>query len=81
MIKALIRSLKRFTSRVKQHFKRWSKPALASIAVGSLFDLGRRRKDLIIENAILRQQLIVLKRQVKRPQLAQGDRVRLVLLA
>jgi len=81
MIKALIRSLKRFVSRVKQHVKQWSKPAIASIAVGSLSDLRRSRKDLIIENAILRQQLIVLNRQVKRPQLTQGDRVRLVLLA
>ena len=81
MIKALIRSMKRFVSRVKQHLKLWSKPTIASIAVGSLSDLRRSRKDLIIENAILRQQLIVLNRQVKRPQLTQGDRVRLVLLA
>jgi putative transposase len=34
-----------------------------------------------VENALLRQQLIVLRRQVKRPALAPGDRVRLVLLA
>jgi len=81
MIKALIHSLKRFVSRVKQHLKLWSKPAIASIAVGSLSDLRRSRKDLIIENAMLRQQLIVLNRQVKRPQLTQGDRVGLVLLA
>ena len=81
MIKALIRSLKRFISRVKQHLKQWRKPIIGSIAVGSLSDLRRSRKDLIIENAILRQQLIVLKRQVKRPLLTQGDRVRFVLLA
>src|SRR4030042_3822119 len=81
MIKALIRSLKRFVSRVKQHLKHWSGPVIDSIAAGSLSDLRRSRKDLIIENALLRQQLIVLNRQVKRPQLTQGDRVRLVLLA
>jgi putative transposase len=81
MIQALIRSLKRFASRVKQHLKRWSKPAIGRIMVGSLSDLKRSRKDLIIENAILGQQLIVLNRQVKRPQLTQGDRVRFVLLA
>jgi putative transposase len=80
MIQALVRSLKRFVSRVKQHVKQWSKPAIASIAVGSLSDLKRSRRDLIIENAMLRQQLIVLNRQVKRPQLTQGDRLRLVLL-
>ena len=81
MIKALIRSLKRFVSRVKQHLKQWSRPVIDSIAVGSLSDLRRSCRDLIIENAMLRQQLIVLNRQVKRPQLTQGDRLRLVLLA
>jgi hypothetical protein len=35
--------------------------------------------DPIAENIMLRQQLIVLKRQVKRPQLNNGDRLRLVL--
>jgi transposase InsO family protein len=43
--------------------------------------MTRSRADLIAENLILRQQLIVLKRQVKRPQLTNGDRLRLVLLA
>jgi hypothetical protein len=75
MIQGLIRSLKRFVSRMKQHLKQWSKPAFPSMAVESRSDLRRSRKDLIIENAILRQQLIVLNRQVKRPQLTQGDRV------
>jgi len=75
MIKALIPSLKRFVNRVKLYLKQWSKPVTASIAVGTLIDLRRNRRDLIVENAMLRQQLIVLNRQVKRPQLTQGDRV------
>jgi hypothetical protein len=33
----------------------------------------RSRADLIAENATLRQQLIVLNRQIKRPQLTNGD--------
>jgi putative transposase len=37
--------------------------------------------DLMVENAMLRQQLIVLKRQVKRPQLTNSDRFRLVFLS
>ncbi len=44
-------------------------------------DITRSRADLFAENAILRQQLIVLNRQVKRYKLTSGDRVRLVLLA
>ena len=53
----------------------------ASIAVGAFLDLRRNRRYLIIENAMLRQQLIVLKGQVKRPPLTQGDRLLMILLA
>jgi putative transposase len=44
-------------------------------------DIRRSSTDLLVENALLRQQLIVLRRQIKRPQLTNGDRIRLVLLA
>lgn len=44
-------------------------------------DLCRSKRDLVIENALLRQQLIVLRRQVTRPQLTNTDRTLLVLLA
>ena len=63
------------------HGKLWTKPTAVSIAAGSLFDLTRSRTDLLAENAMLRQQLIVLKRQVKRPRLTNGDRIRLVIFA
>ena len=43
--------------------------------------MTRSQTDLLVENAILRQQLIVLNRQVKRPQLTNSDRLRLVFLA
>ena len=65
----------------KHSFKRWTKPSTASLAAGALTDIMRSRADLIAENALLRQQLVVLRRQVKRPQLTNGDRIRLVLLA
>ena len=44
-------------------------------------DLTRSKTELILENALLRQQLIVLKRQAKRPALSWRDRVLFVLLA
>ncbi len=44
-------------------------------------DLTRRRVDLIAEDALLRQQLIILHRQVKKPSVSQSDRLWLVLLA
>ncbi|HSH79121.1 MAG TPA: helix-turn-helix domain-containing protein [Herpetosiphonaceae bacterium] len=44
-------------------------------------DLVRTKPQLIAENALLRQQLIVLNRSVKRPRLTDTDRSLLVLLA
>jgi hypothetical protein len=49
--------------------------------MGTVADLKRSKPELIAENMFLRQQLIVLERQVKRPKLTQRDRQILVLLA
>ena len=65
---------------LQEHLKRWIKPA-TSVLISALSDLTRSRTDLLIENALLRQQLIVLKRQIKRPQLRNPDRFRLVFLS
>jgi hypothetical protein len=54
---------------------------MTSIVVGTLKDLRPNRRDLIVENAMLRQPRIVLHRQVKRPPLTQGDRLGMILLA
>jgi hypothetical protein len=37
------------------------------LIIGALSDLTRSHTDLVVENALLRQQLIVLNRQIKRP--------------
>jgi len=44
-------------------------------------DLTRSKSELMLENALLRQQLIVLQRQTKRPALTWRDRMVMVLLA
>jgi len=49
--------------------------------LGIAADLSRSRAELLLENAMLRQQLIVLQRQVKRPLLNNKDRFLLALLA
>jgi len=72
---------KPFLFHLQQHIKHWAKPATLSLISGVLSDLTRSRADLIVENALLRQQLIVLNRQVKRPLLTHRDRFCLVLLA
>ena len=49
--------------------KHWTKPAPPTSIIGIYSDLACSRSDLVVENALLRQQLIVLNHQVKRPQL------------
>ena len=66
---------------IAQQVQRWAKPGNPSMLSGAIIDLTRSRSELVLENAFLRQQIIVLNRQVKRPQLTNGDRIRLVLLA
>jgi hypothetical protein len=61
--------------------QRWIKPATSVLIIGVLSDLTRNHTDLIVENALPRQQLIVLNRQIKRPQLTNLDRLHLVLLS
>ena len=65
----------------QERVKFWIKPATSVLLVGILSDLTRNHTDLVVENALLRQQLIVLKRQIKRPQLTNPDRFRLVFLS
>lgn len=67
--------------RVEKHIKLWSKPVTPVLISGLFTDLARSRSDLILENGLLRQQLIVLDRQIKRPQLTKQDRLLFVLLA
>jgi len=62
-------------------FTRWTKPHISSLPLAILTDLGRSKPELIAENALLRQQLIILRRQVKRPECTKMDRVLLVFLA
>ncbi len=72
---------KSFNRLIRQTLKIWTKPAAALLVASTLSDINRSRTDLIVENAMLRQQLIVLNRQVKRPQFNQRDRILLVILA
>jgi putative transposase len=60
---------------------RWIKPVTTSFVLGTLADLTRGKAELLAENALLRQQLIFLRRQVKHPVCRNTDRLLLVLLA
>ncbi len=57
------------------------RPATAGAMTGLLTDAARSKSELIAENAFLRQQVLVLRRSVKRPLPTSRDRFLLVLLA
>lgn len=81
MFTAIINVCKNVINCIKAQLKKITKPTTATLTIGILTDLPRKKSDLIVENAILRQQLIVLKRSVKRPKFTSGDRFRLSFLA
>jgi putative transposase len=66
---------------LSSRFACWTKPLRTSLPLSTLTDLGRSKSELIAENVLLRQQLIVLRREVKRPTFTRTDRILLVLLA
>ena len=51
------------------------------LVLGMLTDILKGKSELIAENALLRQQLTILHRQIKRPVYKKTDRLLLVLLA
>jgi putative transposase len=81
VITSLLRLLDGCLEVLSARFARWTKPFRTSLPLSTLTDLGKSRSQLIAENALLRQQLLVLRRQVKRPPLTRTDRILLVLLA
>jgi hypothetical protein len=64
-----------------QRFVAWTTPDTTSLLLLTLTDQARSKSQLVAENALLRQQLIILRRQVNRPARTKTDRMLLVLLA
>jgi hypothetical protein len=81
VLKHLLRLLDGCLHALSSGLARWTKPLTSSLTLQTLADLGRSKSELVAENAFLRHQLIILKRQVKRPARSKTDRVLLVLLA
>ena len=55
---------------------RWMKPRSTSLVLGMIADLARGTSQLLVENALLRQQRIILRRPVKRLACRKTDRFR-----
>ena len=66
---------------VIEPLRRWTKPDNHTPIPNAAFDLARSKSELMLQNALLRQQLIVLQRHDKRPTLTWRDRSVMVLLA
>ena len=65
--------------------RRWltaiTRPATKTSAGAALLDLSRTRRSLVVENALLRQQLLILYRASGRPRISSWDRIVMVLSA
>ena len=54
----------KFLDWLKERIKHWTKPATSVLIIGILSDQTRSHTELVVENDMLRQQLIVLNRQI-----------------
>lgn len=61
--------------------RKFTRPISENIETGAVLELTRSRKALLLENAFLRQQLIILERQNPRPKIIIHDRLKLLFLA
>jgi putative transposase len=52
-----------------------------SVAVGAVSDLIRTRRELMLENAMLRHQIVILRRKSREPRLTMLDRLRILAAA
>jgi putative transposase len=66
---------------LEQALLRFTQLSRHSLVLSTATDLTRSRTELVAENALLRQQLIILHRQAEKPRFTQSDRLWLVLLA
>ena len=66
---------------IRTRVSQWTTSCSVALTVGLAANLTRSRGDLLLENALLRQQVLILNRSVKRPTLTPLDRGLLVLLA
>src|SRR6266849_2595675 len=71
----------RLSSAASQLLRRLTEPARPNLVTGTLADLPRSRAELLAENALLRQQLLVLRRNTKTPRLTWRERLSLLFLA
>ena len=77
----LIRPLRSILPSLEQAFLHLTRPSRHSVLLATALDVTRNKAELVAENALLRQQLVILNRLVKKPRFTQADRLWLVLFA
>ena len=81
MAQIITELLRRMIAFSVRYLRRLSRSTNRSVGSGAVIDVTRSKKELLAENALSRQQLIILRRGQKRPVLSNWDRIRLVCLA
>ena len=81
LLRRLSVSAQALAHRLHQRLRAFTKPASAPLVACALADLTRSKPELLMENALLRQQVLILRRSVHRPRCIAADRALLVLLA
>src|SRR5258708_1938596 len=81
LLKPLVRLVKGCVAFIQDRVDAWTTLASSAPVVGAISDTVRTKPELVVENALLRQQLVVLQRQVKRPRFSGWDRLVLLWLA
>lgn len=74
-------ALNRLGGYLVSKLRAWTKPSMSRPLAGVITDLSRSKQALLVEKALLREQLLVLEHQVKRPKLNWWDRALVVVLA
>lgn len=67
LVAALDEGVRRVVEGIQKIVKGWLSPQTASLVVGAMRNMVDSKAELLLKNALLRQQLIILKRQVKQP--------------
>src|SRR4051812_9592442 len=80
IVQTFTATIKHLGHLIQKSFLAWTKPAKSSLVAGAVNDLTKSKTKLIAENALLRKQLIILNRQVKKPIFTSLDRFLLVVL-
>jgi putative transposase len=81
IVAAIKRRVRAALGAVHRGLLAWTRPATGPLSGSTVGDLAKTKGALVAENALLRHQLIDLRRQVGCPVLTPADRLRLILLA